>query len=68
LPYDFRVIVRAQKKAGLSDGAVADRAGVSRLTYIKIRRGSLTVEIGNVERVVKALKITMADVYRRGRR
>lgn len=57
--------VRAERtELGLSQEALASRAGVHR-TYIgMIERGEKNITLENIERVAKALNLKLSDLFR----
>jgi transcriptional regulator with XRE-family HTH domain len=53
-----------RKKAGYSQEGFADAAGVHR-TYIgTLERGEANVSLGNLQKVSKALEITLSELFR----
>jgi transcriptional regulator with XRE-family HTH domain len=52
------VLRQRREAAGLTQAAVASRAGISRQLLVKIEAGHVRAEIGKVMQVVKALDAT----------
>ncbi|MCM1335110.1 MAG: helix-turn-helix domain-containing protein [Bacteroides sp.] len=62
LLFDFRAIgnklLAVRKRAGMTQGEVAEAAGLSDRTYADIERGSVNMRIETALRICEALKIT----------
>lgn len=52
-------IRRLRRRAGITQGDLADKAGVSRRWVIHIERGHVGGEIGNVMKVIRALELKL---------
>jgi transcriptional regulator with XRE-family HTH domain len=66
MPYRNELIVSAQRDKNLSDVQLAKETGLSRPTVMKIRRGSLKVWVGNIEKVAEHLGVPMSALYADG--
>ena len=62
LVFDFGLIgnklLAVRKKAGLTQGEVAELAGLSDRTYADIERGTVNMRIETILKICKALQIT----------
>ena len=56
---------RERKARGLSQGALAQLAGLDRTYVGSVERGQRNVSIDNVERLAEALGIELADLFKR---
>ena len=56
---------RERKARGLSQRALAQRAGLDRTYVGSVERGERNVSIDNVERLAEALGIELADLFKR---
>lgn len=66
LIFDFRVIgnnlLAIRKKAGLTQGEVAEAANLSDRTYADIERGTVNMRIETILKICDALKITPDNI------
>ena len=66
LLYDFRMIgnnlLAYRKKLGMTQGEVADAAGISDRTYADIERGTVYMLVETLLRICKVLHVTPDDV------
>ena len=53
-----------RKKAGYSQEAFADAAGVHRTYMGTLERGEANVSLGNLNKIPRALGITMSELFR----
>ena len=62
LLYDFRMIgnnlLAYRKKLGMTQGEVADAAGISDRTYADIERGTVNMHVETLLRICKVLHVT----------
>ena len=56
---------RERKARGLSQRALAQRAGLDRTYVGSVERGERNVSIDNIERLAEALGIELADLFKR---
>ena len=62
----FAANLRHERKAGgLSQRALAQRAGLDRTYVGSVERGERNVSIDNIERLAEALGIELADLFKR---
>ena len=54
-----------RKRAGHSQEAFADAAGVHRTYMGTLERGEANVSLGNLHKISKALGITLSELFRR---
>lgn len=60
-PLDFGLIIRnRRRKLGLSQSALAERAGVGRQWLVEVERGKARAEMGLVLRTLAALDIELS--------
>ena len=66
LLYDFRMIgnnlLAYRKKLGMTQGEVADAAGISDRTYADIERGTVNMHVETLLRICKVLHVTPDDI------
>ncbi|VAW60348.1 hypothetical protein MNBD_GAMMA11-2583 [hydrothermal vent metagenome] len=53
-----------RKKAGLTQGELADRIGVARNTIGSIERGKLSPKFDNLEKLAKVLNIQIRQLFK----
>lgn len=57
-------IQELRTKAGYSQEGFADAAGVHRTYRGTLERGEANVSLGNLQKISKALKITLSELFR----
>ena len=61
----FGIRIRELRQAkGISQEALADKAGLDRTYISSIERGKRNVSLENIERLAKALKISVRDFFK----
>jgi transcriptional regulator with XRE-family HTH domain len=57
-------IARLRGARGLSQEALATRAGIHRVTLANIERGAKRPDLATLERLARALRVPLADLLR----
>ena len=55
-------IKQARLKKGLTQSALAEKAGINSNYYAKLERGEIKLSVGNLKNIIKALSIKSSDV------
>lgn len=58
-----RTVRRLRADAGYSQESFADRCGVHRTYMGSVERGEVNISLDNLERISKALEISLADLF-----
>ena len=60
-----RAVRRRREQTGLSPEAFADRSGLHRTYVGAIERGERNVSLVNLEKIARAFKISLSELFRR---
>ena len=55
-------IKQARLKNGLTQSALAEKAGINSNYYAKLERGEIKLSVGNLKNIINALSIKSSDV------